>query len=96
MPICLAIVERRMLSFTYQGHPRLVIPAAHGLHASTGKAVLRGYQVGGTSSSRATPLWDLFRLDTVTAPLTLGEPFGDIPPDDRRDDQHIEPLCCQL
>ncbi len=59
MDFCTAIKERRLVAFDYDGHPRVVQPAAHGPHVSTGNPVLRGYQVGGTGKTREVPFWDL-------------------------------------
>lgn len=94
--LCAAISERRTLEFVYQGHRRIVIPAAHGVHATTGNPVLRAYQIGGTSASRAVPLWDLFRLDTIDGAVTFGAPFDLDPPGYSPNDKHIAPICCQL
>ena len=45
MSICDAIAERKNVTFDYDGHHRVVQPAAHGPHATTGNDVLRGYQI---------------------------------------------------
>lgn len=50
-----AISNRLHIEFVYDGHPRVVQPAAYGIHATTRKPTLRAYQVGGTSSSRVAP-----------------------------------------
>lgn len=91
-----AIEQRHLVEFNYGGHTRVVIPAAVGNHATTGNEVLRGYQIRGTSSSRAVPLWDLFRLDRITHLATLDEGFQGTPPDYSRDDRDISPIRAQL
>lgn len=93
MSLCAAIAGRRLISFDYEGHHRVVVPAAHGDHASTGNPVLRGYQIRGTSSTRSVPLWDLFRLDTMKDLLILEEVFAEDPPGYRRGDKHINVHC---
>jgi len=90
------IRSRQIISFTYDGHPRIVEPAAFGRHASTGNLVLRGYQVGGSSSSRPVPLWDLFLVDKIGSPAVTGETFAEDPPKYKRDDAHINPILAQL
>lgn len=96
MDWCAAIEARRLVSFVYQGHKRLVVPAAYGLHATTGNVVLRGYQTGGTSSSRVPPFWTLFRVDEIVSPQLSEQTFDQVPPEYRRDDEHIGTIYCQL
>jgi hypothetical protein len=96
MDICDAIANRHVIRFSYDGHPRTVIPAAYGHHHTTGNEVLRGYQVGGTSSSRTVPLWDLFLIEKMVGYEVTGEQFVDNPPAFARGDKHISPLYCEL
>ncbi len=93
MNICTAIREKRLVSFTYDGHSRVVIPAAHGPHKTTGNSVLRGYQIRGTSSTRSVPLWDLFLTDNMVGFQVLDETFAAAPPDYSRGDKHINVHC---
>ena len=95
MNLCDAIADRHLVSFVYHGHQRVVIPAAHGPHKTTGNAVLRGYQVRGTSSSRALPLWDLFLVAEMEDAQILDETFADDPPQYSHGDKHIN-ICCEL
>ena len=85
-----AIRDRRLLSFTYDGHFRVVIPVAHGTHISTGNEVLRAYQIRGTSSSRIPPLWDLFRVEKIVNLEVLDETFVDDPLGYACGDKHIQ------
>lgn len=91
-----AIRSRQIISFAYDGHPRIVEPAAFGRHASTGNLVLRGYQVGGSSRTRLVPLWDLFLVEKMGSPAVTGETFAEVPPKYKRDDKHINPILAQL
>jgi hypothetical protein len=91
--LCGAIQGRHLLSFTYEGHQRVVIPAAHGAQKTTGNAVLRGYQVRGTSSSGSVPLWRLFSVDKITGLQVLQETFDSDPPQYSRGDKHINVHC---
>ena len=91
-----AIENRRLVEFVYDGHPRVVIPAAYGVHVSTGNAVLRGYQIRGTSSSRSVPLWDLFLIGKMESAKVLEEGFTADPPGYAQNDKHISPIEAQL
>ena len=93
MSICAAIRDKHLVSFTYDGHSRVVIPAAHGPHKTTGNLVLRGYQIRGTSSSRSVPLWDLFLVDNMVGLRVLDETFTGTPPQYQRGDKHINVHC---
>ncbi len=93
MTICDAIRDRRLIQFSYDGHQRVVIPAAYGRHASTGNEVLRGYQVRGTSSTRTPPLWDLFLVTNMVGLTVLDETFVNDPPQYKRGDKHINVVC---
>lgn len=62
--VCVAIARRTLVSFIYDGHSRLVEPHSHGL-SLTDHEVLRGYQVGG-SSSQGTLGWRIFRVDRMS------------------------------
>lgn len=95
MDICAAIHERMLICFEYDGHPRVVVPAAFGSHASTGNLVLRGYQVGGSSSTRTPPLWNLFLVEKMGLELEGGA-FADDPPGYRKGDKRISPIQCEL
>lgn len=95
MDLCTAIAQRHLVSFVYDGHPRVVIPVAHGPHKTTGNSVLRGYQIRGTSSSRVVPLWDLFLVEKLSRFQVLDETFEGAPPGYSRDDKHID-VHCQL
>lgn len=96
MDICAAINGRRLISFVYDGHHRTAIPAAYGKHETTGNEVLRGYQTGGTSSSRPVPLWDLFLVEKIMNYTILDETFDADPPSYARDDRHMSEIYCQL
>lgn len=92
-----AIESRREVSFTYDGQPRTVQPAAVGIHVSTGNAILRGYQVAGTSNSRAVPLWDLFLLEKIEGGLVVEDSvFTADPPNYRRGDKHMGVIHAEL
>lgn len=93
MTICDAINNRRVVEFDYDGHHRVVQPAAAGPHATTGNPVLRGYQVGGTGKTRTVPFWDLFLLDKIHNLVVLDEMFEADPPGYQKGDKHIVVQC---
>lgn len=91
--LCAAIRNRKLISFVYDGLPRIVQPAAYGSHATTGSMKLRGYQVGGASSSGSLPQWRLFSVDKMESPSMLDETFSDSPPGYSPGDQHLNVIC---
>lgn len=91
-----AIRSNTLVAFRYDGHNRVVIPAAYGLHVSTGNEILRGYQVRGSGNTRPVPFWDLFLTHKMTGFKALDEPFLELPPHYARGDKHISPLFAQL
>ena len=56
-----AIHNRQVIEFTYKGFTRIVEPFLLGT-TTTGKVALRGYQIGGGSSSGRIVNWHLFTL----------------------------------
>lgn len=95
MDLCLPITKRHLVSFTYDGHERVAVPAAYGC-STAGNDVLRAYQTGGTSSTRVPPFWSLFDVDKITDLSILEEEFSADPPDYHRDDKNMSMIYCQL
>lgn len=75
-----AIQGRRTVTFTYEGLPRTVQPAAVGAIAGTGQDTLHAYQVGGGSKRGGVPHWRNFALAKITDLAVLDEVFGPNPP----------------
>lgn len=88
-----AITHRRVVQFVYDGHPRVVHPAAYGRHRTTGNVQLRGYQVAGSSATRVPPLWDLFLVDKIEQLVVLDDTFLDDPPGFKPGDKHLYVEC---
>ncbi len=93
--ICSAIHDRRVLKFTYHGHPLVVEPYAYGL-SWTDKEVIRCYQTGGTSGYGMVPLWRLIEIDeieslTVTEERFEGERIGYT-----KGDKKMSAIFCEL
>lgn len=88
-----AISGRQLIEFDYDGHHRVVEPAAHGPHVSSGNHVLRGHQVAGTGKTRAVPFWDLFLVSKMTNLQVTSTTFNSDPPGYVRGDKHIQVHC---
>jgi hypothetical protein len=74
MDLASAIDDRQVISFTYDGFPRVVQPATYG-HTTTGKLTLRGCQVGGTSRRNQVPCWELYTASKIVGLSPAGEVF---------------------
>lgn len=59
-----AIESRRVVTFTYDGHHRVVEPFLLGV-TTRGTLALRGYQTAGTSTPGKVPGWHLFSLSKI-------------------------------
>ncbi|HXE57238.1 MAG TPA: hypothetical protein VNK43_04495 [Gemmatimonadales bacterium] len=79
-----AIQERRLVSFVYGGHRRVVEPHLLGLHAA-GEAVLSAYQTQGGSETGDLPGWRTFVLAEVGQVDLLERRFGEARPGYDRD-----------
>jgi hypothetical protein len=96
MDIRLAIKNHQYIEFEYEGHPRKVIPYAYGNHATTHKKVMRGLQVGGSSSSGKFDFPKLFEVDKISHLRVLEEVFQEVPLGYRKGDEHIKPIEYEL
>lgn len=75
-----AIEQRKIVEFTYQGHPRVVQPAAYGMGNRKRKETLHGYQFGGSSQRGFLPHWRNFHVEGITGLVVKDEVFGPNPP----------------
>lgn len=91
-----AVEKRRVVTFVYRGHPRVVQPAAVGFRFSTLNRLMRGYQVGGSSSSRRLPDWRVFTIAKMRQLVITDEVFGEDPPGYRRGDRSMSRIYAQL
>lgn len=94
-PYAQAIRERRLLSFTYDGLPRTVVPAVYG-HNWRGAKTLRAYQVSGASRSATDQPWRLFTVAKIASCVVVDERFADAPPGYRRPDSAFRLVVEQL
>ena len=71
--IIAAIKEKKVLSFTYSGRPRIVEPHVYGIN--DGVAQFLGYQIRGSSSNGVIPDWRRFKLSAIQNLQILNESF---------------------
>ncbi len=93
--ICAAISKRKLLTFVYRGHPRVVAPYCHGW-TRAGSQVLRAVQVRGSSASGG---YDFGKLFTVAAMMDIrltDESFEPNDPDYEPEDEAIPRIHCRI
>ncbi len=90
-----AIAEMRLLSFTYDGYPRVVEPHAYGTSLA-GNDVLRCYQIKGGSESGKPVDWKLMTTKDIIGLTTLDESFFGPRPGYRRGDKGMTRIYCEL
>lgn len=90
-----AIEEMRCLSFTYDGHPRVVEPHCYGL-TTTGKEAIRCYQISGSGVRADTTPWHLMTTDKIVGLTLLEETFSNPRPGYRRGDRGMSSIFCEL
>ncbi len=70
-----AIRERRVLSFDYHGHHRIMEPHAYGLSLA-GNEIVRCYQTRGTSEHGTVPSWKICLIAEISGLADTGEHFS--------------------
>lgn len=70
-----AIRDRKVVTFTYHGHPRVVEPHTLGVMNRTGNLELAGYQTGGGSRRGGIPDWRLYMVSEIQDLAVLEEAF---------------------
>jgi hypothetical protein len=91
-----AIKNKQTLSFTYDGHHRVVEPHTYGL-TTTGKESLRAYQVqGGYASSHNNEPWHLFTLSKMIGLQCTGNGFDGARNGYKREDSAMQQIYAQL
>ena len=93
--ICDAIRNTCVLTFTYDGHYRIVEPHAHGL-SRTGKEVIRCYQTGGTSRFHKVPGWRLMEVARIKSLTVTEEHFVGERDGYKRGDKGMSTIFCEL
>jgi hypothetical protein len=72
-----AMQRQRTLRFYYKGLLRVVIPTTYG-YTAKGDLLMRGYQVGGYTSSSAAECWRTFKVAEVSR-WQLSDGFDRLP-----------------
>lgn len=85
-----AIQNKEMLSFQYDGHPRVVEPHCLG-YSDRGNLSLRAYQTEGTGKSRV-PDWKLFKSSKIQSLETIEKYFSDPRPGYSPNDSDLNPI----
>ena len=75
-----AIEQRKVVTFTYRGHPRTVQPAAFGVGGRHHRETLHAYQVAGSSGSGEIPDWRNFNVAAIESLTVTDETFPGPPP----------------
>lgn len=93
--ICQAICERRLLTFEYNGQPRVVAPYCYGL-STRGSEVLRAVQVGGASSSGKFGFGKLWTVAQMKDVRVSDQPFAPNDPNYNPDDSAMTKVICRV
>ena len=93
--ICQAIKDLKLISFTYDHHPRVVEPHTFGTDHD-GDWSLRAYQVRGGSKSGDFRGWKMFHLAEMHFVTKLEESFPHARRGYRRGDKAFATIQCQL
>lgn len=95
MSIIAAIQGKRLLSFTYDGQPRIVEPHTLGIDTK-GHLTLCAFQVGGGSRSGASTGWKNFRVEGMSDLAVLSARFIAPRPEYARFDKAFREIHAQL
>jgi hypothetical protein len=90
-----AIEDRHLLEFRYDGFRRLVEPHAFGV-SPRGRYTLRAYQVEGGSESGQSEGWKLFHVTGMESIVVSSRRFDPPRPDYRRDDRAFARILAQV
>ncbi len=93
--ICQAIQEKRLLSFTYKGHNRVVEPHTHGVSTANNEC-LRCYQVSGGSVSGKVPDWKMMTTNNINGLLITDDTFDNPRDGYRKNDSGMDRIYCEL
>lgn len=93
--LCVAIAQRRLLEFYYQGHFRIVAPYCHGV-SKRGAEALRGVQLRGTSSSGGFGFGKLWRVGEMSKIQMIDETFLANDPNYNADDTAMVRIHCRV
>ena len=87
--------SKKVLSFYYNGGTRFVEPFCYGIHRSTDKEVLRGYQIGGYSESGESVGWKLFRVEEISKLMVTDRDFKGVREHYNPNDRIMKKIICR-
>ena len=93
--LCEAIATRKVLAFTYDGHPRVVAAYAHGF-TRAGDEVLRAVQLRGSSRSGQLGLGKLWTISKMRLVRTLAESYLADDPSYQPNDSAMARIHCRV
>jgi hypothetical protein len=93
--LCQAIGSRTLLTFDYNGKPRIVAPYCYGVTAKNVE-VLRAIQVGGESQSGGYGFGKLWHVAKMQNIRNTTEPFVATDPDYNPDDHVMARIHCRI
>lgn len=93
--ICRAIRERRLLSFDYKGHHRVVEPYCFGL-STAGEETLRAIQVGGSSDSGKFGFGKLWTVADIETAQVSDQTFVPDDPNYNPNDSAMKRIICRI
>lgn len=95
MQIKTAIQNKQLLSFVYDGYPRVVEPHTYGLDKK-GHPAIRAYQVRGGSESGEYVGWKIFHANEIQNLSVLQEHFAHVRSGYKRNDAFFHSIYAQL
>lgn len=95
MTIASAIRNRQLLSFSYDGHTRVVEPHTYGVDGK-GHYAVRAYQVRGGSESGEFVGWKLFHVSEIHHLVLLAERFSGSRPKYSRGDRAFSAISAEI
>jgi hypothetical protein len=93
--ICRAIRERHLLTFDYNGQPRVVAPYCYGLSTRDAE-VLRAIQVGGASGSGGFGFGKLWTVAQMKKVKLSEQTFVANDPNYNPDDSAMKQIICRV
>lgn len=64
--ICKSIQNKKVISFTYKGHKRIVEPFTLGQLETTSNMTLSAWWIGGYSETKKSPHWRLYTVSKMS------------------------------
>jgi hypothetical protein len=93
--LCEAIETKKLLAFTYEGHPRVVAPYSHGF-TRAGAEILRAVQLRGSSRSGNFGHGKLWSVSKMRLVRTLNESLIADDPDYEPNDAAMARIHCRV